>query len=271
MSGSGTILIDNQANEFPFSIIGELGTFQISWDGGVYANYGIIGPFNLSKYGFMTSDSSGWKSGTFYIGADGLSINNDTFWIDTLGNLRTAGDITLDGMLSVLSGKIISGEDGKYFEFNKTGGTIAGWTIGEDRIYNKENPNSISIWSNGKINMASSSYWMALDDGGFKVGSGTSMGDSQGVTIDSSGVEISFNDEVTGGRWDSSLYLSSSAIAGSSMGRLDLSFKGGGGQIGSIYGSCSAIELTCSTSIVLSTATLTMSQAIFTIFIVKYL
>lgn len=103
---------------------------------------GKIGPFTISDTALYTGAFK--TANGVYLGTSGISVS-DVFWVDASGNLTTegdatiGGDVTVNGKLTITNeGYLRSGSNGKYYQFNTSGATIAGWIITEDTIKSKD-------------------------------------------------------------------------------------------------------------------------------------
>lgn len=163
----GNIIINSGDNEYPLKI----GTkFKVGWDGSVTAEYitaikgGKIGPFTIDENKSLYTSSKNFKGTGIYVGEAGISINSGKFWVDKDGKANFSSDLTVEGN-TTLKGPLTIGDlgaikdaDGKYFEFNKNGGKIAGWTIAEGVLKSADEDIILKSSSNGaEINIQGSS------------------------------------------------------------------------------------------------------------------
>lgn len=128
-------------------------TWSIGTDGKATFSYitaaegGSIGPFSISKNngGSLYIGSETFKSATVYLGAKGISLSADAFWVDTNGTVHLDGDLYIGGKIyGVDWGTGSSGTGSGYSGYNPTGNTfgvdnilanggeIGQWTITEE-------------------------------------------------------------------------------------------------------------------------------------------
>lgn len=126
------------------------------------AEGGSIGPFSISKNngGSLYIGSESFKSATVYLGAKGISLSADAFWVDTNGTVHLDGDLYIGGKIyGVDWGTGSSGTGSGYSGYNP-----AGNTFGVDNIL--ANGGEIGKWTiteEGHLNGAAGTYSIDLD------------------------------------------------------------------------------------------------------------
>ena len=190
---------------------------------------------------------------------------NGRFQVDWNGNTYLRNTAAL----YVQSGKICSGSpnnnEGKYYSFTQDGGTIAGWSIGEDKIYNKDHPDAICLYSTGEIKMSSDSYSIALDSEGFKISnSAYQAGGYANAIFNSEGLTIRSNDGGPGASAVGYMQISANEIYGYSISSFYLQFTGGMGLNGTIDWGPNSGELYTIGNITINayTGTITLKDAV---------
>lgn len=216
-TGDNTIIMNSIDGAIPFKI----GTkFKVAWDGSVTADYitaktgGRIGPFTINET-YLGYNSTGYQKGTFYVGQSGISLNGDTFYVDSLGNTRIAGTLNVNGKTTVtndlkVTGKIYCGAGEKVYKFDGNGGNIGPWSINEEGIKSSDgnsvlNPggtmklqskNMILDFSDYalRVQHTSGDPYMSISSYGIKIKSGNNvidMGDTAKFSSSAGYVSIS--------------------------------------------------------------------------------
>lgn len=126
------------------------------------AEGGSIGPFSISKNngGSLYIGSESFKSATIYLGAKGISLSKDAFWVDTNGTVHLDGDLYIGGKIyGVDWGTSSNGSGSGYRGYNPTGNTF-----GVDNIL--ANGGEIGKWiitKEGHLNGTAGNYSIDLD------------------------------------------------------------------------------------------------------------
>lgn len=143
-------------------------TWSIGTDGKATFSYitaaegGSIGPFSISKNngGALYIGAEGFKNATVYLGASGISLSQDAFYVDTNGTVHLDGDLYIGGKIYGIDwGTSSSGSGSGYSGYNPSGNTF-----GVDNIL--ANGGEIGKWTiteEGHLSGAAGDYSIDLD------------------------------------------------------------------------------------------------------------
>ena len=145
------------------------------------AKGGQIGPFTISDTALYIG-SSAFKSATVYLGTSGVSVGGEAFSASGTtgdvyigGALEVAGDTTLNGTLTVKSGKIIGGSTGGgggsggggggggyLYDFEGDSATIGPWTIDAKGINAGDGDSKTSIEPGGTMKLVANGGYIQV-------------------------------------------------------------------------------------------------------------
>lgn len=175
------------------------------------AEGGSIGPFSISKNngGSLYIGSESFKSATVYLGAKGISLSADAFWVDTNGTVHLDGDLYIGGKIyGVDWGTGSSGTGSGYSGYNPTGNTF-----GVDNIL--ANGGEIGKWTitqEGHLNGAAGDYSIDLDPVTPKI----QVNGTKVLTMDTSKFTVGDKFEIDYAEDKTNLYLGSGGKISSS-------------------------------------------------------